>query len=228
MRALLLTHDRDESAVLSLALQRAGLTVVRSVKFDAAIEGWAMQPADFAVLATEGDAPLEYLRRLRGQTNVPVVVIVDAVAEATHVALLDAGADLVLTRPFSTRLLIAQLRALSRRAAGLPLHTIPTLEAPGFVLDPATRSVQIGHAPPKRLTHLEFRLLYTLMIHRDQIVPTETLVEHVWGYAGNGDRELVRGLVSRLRAKIEPNPRTPRFIITEPGVGYYFKSHSET
>ena len=61
---------------------------------------------------------------------------------------------------------------------------------------------------------------HTLMIHREQVVPTETLVEHVWGYDGEGDRELVRGLVSRLRAKIEPNPRYPHYVITVPGVGY--------
>ena len=89
-----------------------------------------------------------------------------------------------------------------------------------LTLDPGSRTVQVGGNPPRRLTHLEFRLLYTLMVHRDQVLPTETLIESVWGYTGEGNRELVRGLVSRLRAKIEPNPRTPRYVLTVPGVGY--------
>jgi DNA-binding response OmpR family regulator len=71
------------------------------------------------------------------------------------------------------------------------------------------------------LTHLEFRLLHELMIHQGQILTTEVIVDRVWGYS-EGDRELVRGLVSRLRAKVEPDPRKPRFVITVPGVGYTF------
>ena len=61
------------------------------------------------------------------------------------------------------------------------------------------------------------------MIHVGQIIPTEQIVEHVWGYSGEGNRELVRGLVQRLRAKVEANPREPQHIITEMGIGYYFK-----
>ena len=222
MRALLLVQDPDESAVLSLALQRAGLTMSRSVNFDDALEAWSAQPADLIVLATDGPAPLERVRRLRSETEVPLVVVVDPVPEATQVALIDAGSDLLVVRPVSVRLLIAQIRVLARRAAGVPLFTLPTMSVADFTLDPATRSFQIGDGPPRRLTHLEFRLLYTLMIHREHVVPTEALVEHVWGYAGEGDRELVRGLVSRLRAKVEPDPRRPAYIVTVPGVGYSF------
>jgi DNA-binding response OmpR family regulator len=69
---------------------------------------------------------------------------------------------------------------------------------------------------------LEFRLLYNLMIHRGQILTPELIVERVWGYSGQGDRELVVGLVHRLRAKVEPEPRNPRYILTEPGIGYSF------
>jgi DNA-binding response OmpR family regulator len=72
------------------------------------------------------------------------------------------------------------------------------------------------------LTHLEFRLLYTLMTHAGQVIPTERIVENVWGYDGEGNRELVRGLVQRLRSKVEPDPRQPVYILTEAGIGYYF------
>jgi len=94
-------------------------------------------------------------------------------------------------------------------------------------LDPATRTVQVAGQRPHRLTHLEFRLLYTLMLHRGHIMSTENIVERVWGYTGRGDRELVRGLVRRLRAKVEPDPRSPTFIVTVPSVGYSFDPEGE-
>lgn len=165
------------------------------------------------------------IRRVRGQTEVPLIVVVDPIAEEDHCALLEAGADLVVPRPFSARLLIAQVRALLRRAGSVPLFSLPTLSLAGLTLDPATRTVEVEGRPPQRLTHLEFRLLYTLMIHRGQVLPAETIVERVWGYSGQGDRELVRGLISRLRAKVETDPKSPRYILTVPGVGYCFREN---
>ena len=135
--------------------------------------------------------------------------------------------NLVLIRPFSSRLLIAQIKALLRRAGGVPLFSLPTLSVAGLTLDPATRTVQVSGQPSRRLTHLEFRLLYTLMLHRGQVLSTETIVEQVWGYTGRGDKELVRGLVRRLRGKTEPEPHEPRFILTVPGVGYSFAAGEE-
>ncbi|MBN1872860.1 MAG: response regulator transcription factor [Anaerolineae bacterium] len=226
MQGLLLVQDPDEAAVLTLALQRVGLTISRSVNFDGAIDTIPRKPVDLIVFAIEAGIPgassLARVRRLRGQTAVPLVMIVDLISEGEHIALLDAGADLVVIRPFSTRLLMAQLRILVRRAKGVPLFTIPTMSMGTVTLDPGTRAVQLGDAPPKRLTHLEFRLLYTLMINAEHVVPTERLVEHIWGYDGEGDRDLVRGLVRRLRAKIEPDSRHPRYILTESGIGYVF------
>jgi DNA-binding response OmpR family regulator len=109
-----------------------------------------------------------------------------------------------------------------RRAGGVQLFSLPSLSLSGLTLDPATRSVQLGGRAPRRLTHLEFRLLYTLMIHRGQVLAPETIVEQVWGYGGKGDKDLVRGLVRRLRAKVEPDPGTPYYILTSPSVGYSF------
>jgi DNA-binding response OmpR family regulator len=137
--------------------------------------------------------------------------------------LLENGADLVVVRPFSARLLIAQIRALLRRIGGVPVFSLPTLSLSGLTLDPATRTVQVEGQSPRRLTHLEFRLLYTLMIHCGQVLPTDTIVERVWGYSGEGDRDLVRGLISRLRAKVEVDPHNPHYILTVPGIGYSFR-----
>jgi DNA-binding response OmpR family regulator len=222
MYALLLASDADEKAVLSLVLQRAGLAVTSASDLDRAMQSWPERPADLVMLAIQEGDPLKSVHRIRRETTVPVITIVDPITETCHYHLLESGMDLVVKRPFSARLLIAQVRALLRRAGSVPLFSLPTLSIAGLTLDPATRTVQIVGLPSKRLTHLEFRLLYTLMMHNGQILPTETIVEQVWGYSGRGDKELVRGLVRRLRTKIEVDPRHPQRILTAPGVGYSF------
>jgi len=221
MYALLITRDSDEKALLSLVLQRAGLAVTTGDDVERALRLWPERPADLIVWAIGRD-PLADVRLFRAETMVPIIVIVHHTDEKSHYELLDAGADLVISRPFSARLLIAQTRALVRRAGGIPLSNLPTMSMAGLTLDPATRSVTVAGQPPRRLTHLEFRLLYTLMTHRDQVLPTETIVEHVWGYSGEGDKDLVRGLVRRLRTKVEPEPSKPRYVVTVPGLGYSF------
>ena len=154
-------------------------------------------------------------------------MITDPIDERLHCDLLETGADLVVSRPYGVRLLIAQVKALLRRAGGVPLAGLPRLSGAGLTLNPADRTVQGPDLPSRRLTHLEFRLLYTLMIHSGQTLPTDLIVERVWGYSEEGDKDLVRGLVSRLRAKIEPDPRNPHFIVTVPGVGYVFNPEVE-
>jgi DNA-binding response OmpR family regulator len=218
---MLLVQNADERAVLSLVLQRAGLAVTAASDLERAMKSWLERPADLVVLALRGD-PLAHVHRARAETPVPLVVIVDPVEEDLHCALLEAGADLVLGRPFSARLLIAEVQALMRRAGTVPLFSLPTLSQAGLTLDAVNRTVEVSDWRSQRLTHLEFRLLYTLMTHRGQVLPAEVIVERVWGYSGRGDKELVRGLVSRLRSKVEPEPKTPRYIHTVPGVGYAF------
>ena len=221
MYAMLLSDNADERAVLSLVLQRAGLAVTMANNLDRAMKSWLERPADLIVLALSGDL-LTQVRHARAETPVPLIVVTDPIAESLHFSLLDAGADMVLCRPFSSRLLVAQAQALMRRAGTVPLFSLPTLSQSGLTLDAANRTVEIAGRRSRRLTHLEFRLLYTLMTHRGQVLPSEVIVERVWGYTGRGDRELVRGLVSRLRAKIEPDPRSPCYIHTVPGAGYSF------
>jgi DNA-binding response OmpR family regulator len=226
MYALLLAQNPDEKAVLSLVLQRAGLAVTTGDDLERALRIWPERPADLIMLALGGDDP-EHVRRVRAETMVPVIVMASPVDEEAHYELLEAGADLVIPRPFAARLLIAQVRALLRRAGGIPLSNLLTVSLAGLTLDPGSRIVKVADGPPRRLTHLEFRLLYTLMIHRGQVLPSETIVEQVWGYTGQGDKDLVRGLVRRLRTKVEPDPSKPRYILTVPGLGYSFNQEGK-
>lgn len=226
MHALILSQDPDETAIISFVLQRVGLTVARARDLDRVLQMKEGHPLDLIVLVAADQEVVTQVRRIRAHVQVPLVVIGEGIGEAVHTLLLDSGADLVVQRPYSSRLLIAQVRAALRRAGGHPFFTAPPLTIGGLTLDPTTRTFQVEHRPPKRLTRLEFRLLHTLMLHHGQVLPAEVLVEHVWGYAGEGERDLVRGLVSRLRSKVEPDPREPRYVLTVPGVGYVFEPQS--
>jgi DNA-binding response OmpR family regulator len=223
MYALLISEDADEIAIFSMVLQRAGLAVTTAKDLDRAMQNWSQRPADIILLSIPDRSPQEQVQRVRDETSVPLILAVNSLDEPLHCELLKMGADLIVTPPISPKLLIARIAVLLRRAGTVPTFSLPTLNVANLTLDPATRTVDIGDKPTQRLTHLEFRLLYTLMTNRGQIIPTETLVERVWGYTGQGDRDLVRGLVSRLRGKVEIDARKPQYILTVPGIGYSFK-----
>lgn len=224
MQAVLISPHADETHVLQVILQEAGFMVRATRSLDQAIEMWPNNPADLIliVLTAEHSKSFTQIKLLRGHAVIPIVLISDLLPDEMHVNYLEAGADLVVFRPYSVRALLAQIRALLRRSGGVPFFSLPTLSQRDVSLNPSDRTVQVGEGNPKRLTQLEFRLLYTLMTHVGQIIPTDQIVEHVWGYSGDGNRELVRGLVQRLRSKIESNPRQPEYILTELGIGYYF------
>jgi DNA-binding response OmpR family regulator len=135
--------------------------------------------------------------------------------------MLSSGVDVLVLRPYSVRVIIAQVKAMLRRG-GSPLLSQSAYVLGSVRLDPSNRTVQVAGAQPVRLTQLEYRLLYTLMLHAGQILSLDSLLTHVWGYNSEGDRDLVRGLVKRLRSKVEPDPQSPTFIRNEPGLGYVF------
>ena len=225
MQAVLFSPHADEANVLQVILQQAGFMVRTVHSLDQAIQDWPENPADLALIVLGGDhaRSLPQLKLLRAHTVIPILLVSDSLTDDLHVQYLEAGADLVLMRPYSVRALLAQIRAVLRRGSGVPFFSLPMLTQWEVILDPSNRTVQVGEREPKRLTQLEFRLLYTLMIHVGQIIPTEQIVEHVWGYTGEGNRELVRGLVQRLRSKVEADTHNPQYILTEVGIGYYFK-----
>ena len=224
MQAVLLSQHADERGVLSAILQQVGFVVRTINRMESIIQDWPERPAELFLLATPGEISRfsGQVRQLRGYSASPIMVISDPMVEDQQVDLLEAGVDLLILRPYSIRLLLAQVRGLMRRSANIPFFSLPTLTRGKIILDPAARAVKIGGTKALRLTHLEFRLLYTLMINAGRTLPAESIVEAVWGYEGEGNRELVRGLIQRLRAKIEPQPGEPRYILTEPGIGYLF------
>jgi DNA-binding response OmpR family regulator len=227
MQAMLFTPHADEAAVLSVILQQAGFSVRAVRSLDQAIEAWPERPSDLILITLPEDRlkGIQQINKMRMHTAIPICVITDSIPEDQQVSILESGADLIIFRPYGVRYLLAQIKSLLRCSTGVPYFSLPTLTQSDVVLDPSTRTVKVGEKDPKRLTQLEFRLLFTLMTHNGQIMPADQIIEHVWGYTGDGNRELVRGLVQRLRSKIEPNPREPRYILTEVGIGYYFNRY---
>ena len=229
MQALLFCPYADESALLSLVLQQTGFSVRSIRQIEQAIDQWPQKPSELIVLVVseESQTYINYLKDLRAQTLTNIIIITDPITENKHVEWLESGADLVIHKPYSNRILVAEIRSLLRRTAGMPFFSLPILTQSGLVLDPSLRTIKVKDAEPVHLTQLEFRLIFTLMTHAGQIIPSANIVEHVWGYSGEGNQELVRGLVKRLRSKIEPDPKKPQFVLTEPGVGYYFNRFGE-
>jgi DNA-binding response OmpR family regulator len=223
MQAIVVADDQDEKGILTYILRTEGLAVASSSDPQRVLKNWTEHPADLMVIAlAEAEEPVRIVEAVRGITQIPLLMMVDSPSEKLLCSLLREGVDVVLSRPVSPKVLAAQVGALIRRSASVPSFVLPELTLDEISLDPSTRTVTVPGEEPRRLTQLEFRLLYTLMTNRGQVIPLDVLVERVWGYTGEGNQDLVRGLISRLRRKIEVGSEESRFIETIPGVGYRF------
>jgi DNA-binding response OmpR family regulator len=223
MQAVVVSDDPDEKDVLTFLLRKVGLAVASTSDLDRILKTWTDHPADLIVISFFRSSDLvSLIDNIRGITQVPVIIITDPIAEALYCELIERGTDGVLTRPVSHRVISAHIKALIKRSQTIPGFVFPTLDLADISLDPSNRMVTVFEEEPTRLTALEFRLLYTLMTNRGQVIPLDIIVERVWGYTGKGNQDLVRGLVSRLRKKIELYPEQHKFLETIPGVGYRF------
>lgn len=223
MQAVVIAPDADERDILTYVLRHAGLAVASGGDHKRLLGKWEEHPADVMLVAlAEGDDPVALTRDVRDVTQIPLLLVCDVLPERLITNALQMGADVILTRPTSPQMIAAQTTSLMRRANAVPAFVLPSLNLGVMALDPSSRTVVVEGKEPRRLTQLEFRLLYTLMSNRGQVIPTDVIVEKVWGYSGEGNRDLVRGLISRLRQKIEPTPDTPKFLETISGVGYRF------
>ena len=163
---------------------------------------------------------VEVTRRLREWTQIPIIVVSVRDREEDKIAALDAGADDYLTKPFSVGELMARLRAALRRSA-LP-ESEPVYQAGGLIVDLARREVKVN-GQGVTLTPTEYDILRILVQNAGKVLTHQQLVHNVWGTHNEGDSHLLRVNISNLRRKIEADPARPRYIVTEPGVGYRLK-----
>lgn len=163
---------------------------------------------------------LEFLRDLRGWSQVPVIILSARVDEKEKIVALDHGADDYLTKPFGVGELLARVRALLRRNR-LPEETPPVISFGGIRIDLAARKVVRDEAPV-RLTVIEYRLLVFLASHPNKVLTHRQILREVWGPEHANDSHYLRIYMSHLRHKLEIDPTQPRYFLTETGVGYRF------
>ncbi|CAL9414057.1 response regulator [Streptomyces pilosus] len=167
---------------------------------------------------------VDVIRGLRGWSRVPVLVLSARQASGEKVAALDAGADDYITKPFSMNELLARLRAAVRRTGDTPAGPVATLvETEDFTLDlPAKRAVRDGR--DVRLTPTEWHLLEILVTSPGRLITQKHLLKEVWGVTQSSKTNYLRVYMAQLRRKLEKDPSHPRYLITEPGMGYRFES----
>jgi two-component system, OmpR family, KDP operon response regulator KdpE len=204
---------------LKVILRDAGYAVDTAGTKQEALDAVAIRPPDAMVLdlVLPDGSGVEVCAEVRTWSQLPILVLSAVGDEREKVRALDAGADDYITKPFGTAELLARLRALLRRSA--EDESEPAIKIGDLVVDVAahrvTRAGQEIH-----LTPIEYDLLHTLALHRGKLVTHKQILRTVWGPAYETETHYLRVHFAHLRAKIEPDPSHPRYIVTDPGVGY--------
>ncbi|MBC8086301.1 MAG: response regulator transcription factor [Phycisphaerae bacterium] len=225
---LVIDDEPQIRRVVRNAVENADTRVIEAPNGSSGVDmAAAEQPAliilDLGLPDREG---VDVCRDLRAFTSKPIIVLSARHQEREKVALLDAGADDYITKPFSTAELQARVRAQLRRAQSLSgPRPDAELEVGGLVINFVKRSVHVDDALI-HLTPTEWGLLRALATHPDQTLTHSQLFQAVWGSAAGDAQQYLRVYVGQLRRKIEADPVRPRYIKTEPAVGYRFETGS--
>ena len=225
-RVLAVDDDRQLLRALQITLAAHGYEVVPAATGAAALAAASSSPPDVVILDLglpdlDGVAVIE---GLRGWCTAPVIVLSARDEERAKVHALDAGADDYVTKPFGMEELLARLRAAVRRTAPSASTAAVTTEA--FTVDLAARRVMAGQ-DEIRLTPTEWHLLETLVRNAGKLLTQRQLLQQVWGPSYGTETNYLRVHIANLRRKLEPDPSRPRYLITEPGIGYRFMPGSD-
>jgi two-component system KDP operon response regulator KdpE len=219
-RVLVCDDEPQILRALKVILRDAGFEAVTASSGEEALDRAAVKPPEAAILdlmLPDIDG-VELTRRLREWSELPILVLSAVGEEDRKVEALAAGADDYVTKPFGPRELVARLEAALRRAQ--PEDAEPKIVADGIEIDLAARSVFLD-GEPVHLTPTEFELLRALARNRGKLMTHRALLVEVWGLEYEDDLQVLRAHIANLRRKIEP-PDGPRYIRTDPGVGYRF------
>ena len=177
-------------------------------------------------LLLPGMSGLEVCRRVRAESNVPIIVLSVKGAERDKVEALDLGADDYISKPFGMDEVLARVRVALRHVARAQDGTQANFRAGPLQVDFALRRVQLN-GQDVQLTPTEYDLLKVFIAHRGKILTRQMLLKEIWGPGTHARTHSLHVYVAQLRRKIEQNPEDPRFILTIPGVGYRFNDEAE-
>jgi DNA-binding response OmpR family regulator len=223
---ILLVDDEDSvQKLLAYPLEREGFRVLQARDGEEALLRFAQEDVDLVVLdlmlpKLDG---LEVCKRLRAESQVPIIMLTARDDELDKVVGLELGADDYITKPFSIREFRSRVRALLRRAAATRTPTADELiVADGLRIDVSRRTVEVRERPVA-LTYVEFELLRTLASHPGRVYSRRMLLESLWGGADYREPRTIDVHVRHLREKLERDPAEPEYILTVRGVGYRFR-----
>lgn len=223
VRILIVDDERPIRRFLHAALSAHGYEIFEATTGQEALNAVIQHRPDLLILdlgLPDMDG-VTVTRRLREWTTLPILILSVRDRETDKITALDAGADDYLTKPFSTGELMARLRVALRHTASPTQEAV--FEANGLVVDTARRLVMVNDNEIA-LTPTEYDLLRLLVTHADKVLTHQQILRQVWGVGYDTESQLVRVNISNLRRKIEPEPARPRYIFTEPGVGYRLKT----
>ncbi len=224
-RVLVVDDDRPLTRSLGINLRAHGFDVTLAYDGRTALQELTrVHPAvvilDLGLPDLDG---LEVLAGIRGWSAVPVLVLSARSTSAEKVQALDAGADDYVTKPFGMNELLARIRAAVRRGNTQESATAAdTVVTEDFTIDFAAHQVRRGD-DPVRLTPTEWSLLEILVRHQGKLVPQQQLLTEIWGPGTEQETHYLRVYLAQLRRKLERDTAHPRYLITEPGVGYRFQ-----
>jgi two-component system KDP operon response regulator KdpE len=212
--------------VMRTALAAQGYAVAEAKSGEEALDRVRDERPDLILLDVNmpGMDGLEACREIRGSSDVPIVMLTVRNSERDKVNALDAGADDYVVKPFGIEELLARIRAALRRAA--PAEAMPKFISPELSVDFESRQVRV-RGKEVRLTPKEFELLRFLISNRGKAVTHRKLLQTVWGPDYGDEIEYLRVFLNQLRKKLERDPRNPRYLITEPWIGYRFVANSK-
>jgi DNA-binding response OmpR family regulator len=219
MRALLIERDVELASLLAFIFEQAGHESVLAIDRARALQLLQLDNPDLVLIgqdAPELDA-LELCREIRQRAELPIMVLSAHDREDDLVAAFDAGADDFVRKPFSPRVLLVRVAALLRRARDAEPAI---LQAAHVALDLSEQTLQVGEAPPVRLTPQESVALRLLISTPGRTVTADRLLLQLWGSNSRRNQHMLKQLIYRLRQKVEADPAQPRLIVTTPHAGY--------
>jgi len=222
-RILVVDDEPQIRRVLRSALSSAGYEVQDARNGEEALQKIRDAKFDLVILDVNmpGMSGIQTCREIRASSEVAIIMLTVRDSEQDTVAALDAGADDYVTKPFSTPELLARIRAALRRLPTQPESTADIVKLDGIEINLNTRRV-VSPTGSTRLTPKEYELLKFLIRNPNVPIPHGRLLQAVWGPDYGGEVEYLRVFMNQLRKKIETDPAHPKFLLTEPWVGYRF------